>query len=173
MTEEKSEFGKGLVICLVKFTNHFSNDLAKTIRDLVIYQNASERKRKEMLQLNPPPNSNYGKNFHDRIRFYINKIMPIHNNSLEELISHEITLWANGATDHLYEIEVPEGKDWNKIRIKVKELQDKGLTMGHAGFNNTKTYTFKDMEELQELTLQIALLIDKKLGLKPDRGEWM
>ena len=172
MTEEKSEFGKGLVICLVKFTNHFSNDLAKTIKDLILYQSANETKRKEMLQLNPPVESNYGKNFHDRIRFYILQMMPIHNNNLEELISHEITLWANGATDHLYEIEVPEGKDWNKIRTKVKELQDKGLTMGHS-FNNKKIYTFKDMEELQELTLQIALLIDKKIGLMPDRGEWM
>jgi len=172
MTEEKSEFGKGLVICLVKFTNHFSNDLAKTIRDLVMYQNANETKRKEMLQDEPPSHSNYGKDFHDRIRFYINKIMPIHNNSLEKLISYEIELWVNGATDHLYEIEVPEGKDWNKIRTKVKELQDKGLTMGHS-FNDKKTYTIKDMEELQKLTIQIALLIDKKIGLKPDEGEWM
>ena len=170
--KEKSEFGKGLVICLVKFANHFSNRNTEKIYDLKLYYDSNKEKRKEMLKENPKSSCNYGKRFHENIRFYIQDMLPIHNGNLEDLISHEITLWANGATDHLYEIEVPNGKSWNEIRTKVKELKDKGLQMGH-GFVENKIYTFDDMKELKDLTFEICLLIDKKLGLKADIGEWI
>lgn len=172
MTKEKSEYGKGLVICLVKFANHFNNDQAKTIYDLKHYYDSDEKVRKEMLKYSPEPSCNYGKRFHDKIRFYIRDMLPIHNGNLDELISHEITLWANGATDHLYEIEVPKGKSWDKIRTKIEKLQDEGLQMGH-GFRENKLYTPDDMKKLINLTIEISVMIDKKLGLKSDRGEWM
>ena len=43
-----------------------------------------------------------------------------------------IELWANGASDHLYEIEVPEGDDWKEIAFMVEELKELGLEMGHG-----------------------------------------
>ena len=118
----ESDFGKGLVICLVKWAEHFMllTDLCK------YFENFSESER--------------------------------------------IETWANGASDHLYEIEVPEGKEWDRIRKKVKELQDKGLEMGH-GFTGKK-WTMEDFGELIELTHEIALMIDKKLGLKAQIGSW-
>ena len=158
--KEKSQFGKGLVVCLVKFYQHFSPEYLKEINIC-----------KEAFS------SHYGN---------------------EKALSRGITLWANGASDHLYEIEAPKGKEWEEVRQKVKELQDSGLEMGHgiACYTKNIIYTLKDVERLRELTEEILMAvnnklklnfhfegsqelvikmlikIDKKLGLKPDWGEW-
>lgn len=159
--KEKSEFGKGLVVCLFKFYQHFSPEYLEEIKIC-----------KEAFS------SYYGNE--------------------EKALSRGITLWANGASDHLYEIEAPEGKDWDEAREKVKILQDSGLEMGHGISRYTKgaIYTLKDVERLrelaeeilmavnnklklnlhfeesQELDIKMLIKIDKKLGLKPDWGEW-
>ncbi|GAH35681.1 unnamed protein product, partial [marine sediment metagenome] len=144
-------------------------------------------------------------------------LVPIYG-SVEAKISSDLTLWANGASDHLYEIEVPkddpideafflyfnmlrkilrkilnfmphakvkkliakahnlipvEGVGWFYIREIVGELQDKGLNMGHgAGLMGTRSYTFDDINELRELTEKALILVDIKLGLRPDWGEY-
>ena len=83
----------------------------------------------------------------------------------EKALSEMITLWANGATDHLYEIIVPKKWKDTEIGLLVDRLQHKGLEMGH-GFIRDKTYTIEDFEELWELTKQIAVKIDESIGLK-------
>ena len=171
MNKEQSEFGKGLVVCLIKFSSHFSNDLAKNLMILRNYQESNDKQKKLMLQQNPPDYINYGKYFHEQLRFMINQLLPIHDNNLEEFVSSQIELWANGASDHLYEIEVPKGKGWTYINEKVKDLQNKGLQMGH-GFDKQKLYTFEDWDELKKLTNEISILIDNKIGLNPDTGEY-
>lgn len=158
--KERSQFGKGLVVCLVKFHQHFSPEYLK---EMYIYKGIFS--------------SHYGN---------------------EKALSRGITLWANGASDHLYEIEAPEGKEWNEIREKIKELQDSGLEMGHGiRFNRKEViYTLKDIERLrqlaeeilmavnnklklnlhfeesQELDIKTLIRIDRRLGLKPDWGEY-
>ena len=119
----ESEFGKGLVICLVKFAEHF----------MVFGRQLEEYKKA----------------------------------GLKELGCVEV--WANGASDHLYEIEVPSEWKNTEIETKVNELKDLGLEMGH-GFK--RNHTKDDVEKLFNLTKEIAILIDKKLGLKPEKGAW-
>ena len=143
------------------------------MRDIMVlrkYYESNEKQRELLLQEHPPDYLNYGKDFHNKLRFMIQHLLPIHNNNIEEYISHEIELWANGASDHLYEIEVPDGKEWDSIRKKVKKLQNKGLNMDHTF--REQIYTFDDLTELMKLTDDIALMIDRKIGLKPDIGEW-
>jgi len=158
--KEKSEFGKGLVVCLAKFYQHFSPEYLKEIN-------------------------------------ICKEVFSSHCGD-EKALSQGITLWANGASDHLYEIEAPGGKEWEGVRQKVKELQDSGLEMGHgiACYTRGTIYALKDVERLRELTEEILMAvnnklklnfhfeksqeldikmlikIDKKLGLKPDWGEW-
>ena len=140
----KSEFGKGLVICLVKFAEHFERDIGTPLSRLFngIFSDCDKE-----------------------------SIKKIYDGDEKNYISSRIGLWANGASDHLYEIEVPEGKDWDNIRKEVKKLQNKGLEMGH-GFRYDKIWTLDDFRELMMLTRNISLMIDKKLGLKPDIGDW-
>ena len=128
--KQESEFGKGLVICLVKFAEHSM----KLQSDIELYR--------ELHKMSPDL-------FDD---------------------SHAVTIHFNGASDHLYEIEVPKKWKNTEIGIKVKELQEKGLEIGH-GFT-CKNYTFEDAKYLYNLCQDIALLIDKDLGLNPEKGEW-
>jgi hypothetical protein len=167
----KSEFGKGLVICLLKFANHFNNDIAKHIRHINLYLSKTEEERKKMLSFNPPDNLNYGKDVHDYLRYFVESTKEIFDNDMDKAISHEITLWANGASDHLYEIKVPKCEKWNKVREMVCDLKDKGITMGHSFIDN-KIYKLEDFEYLMSLTFLIGLEIDKVIELKPEIGTW-
>jgi len=168
----KSEFGKGLVICLAKFYQHFGND---TLSRLYFYNKIMElpeEDRQKVISDNPPAHLDYGKETNNMFKFFYTKEIPIWGD-FETAISSQVNLWANGASDHLYEIEVPKGKDWDEIRKLVKELQRKGLDMGHgSGLLGMVAFTLKDVEFLQELTEKIFLLIDLKLGLKAEWGEW-
>jgi len=144
-----SDFGRGLVICLVKFSEHF----------MYLYYNWDVRVKHQI---------EFDKMFYKKYKEYS---PPKDYNKYA--ISNIITNWANGASDHLYEIEVPKGRQWSKIRKKVEELQDKGLDMGHgAGFMNVKEYTRKDVDYLMELTREIALDVDKIIGLEPEMGDY-
>jgi len=130
----KSEFGKGLIICLVKFAEH-----------------AME--------------------FQHTLEHYEKARIESEGNLFSE--SSAVGIWANGASDHLYDIEVPEGKDWEEVKEKVEELRKEGLNMGHGdGLMGRKRYTSKDVTYLIGLTREIALMVDKKIGLEPDLGEW-
>ena len=165
----KSEFGKGLVVNLVKFYEHWANDSITRIYHSLFYLSKSESERELILSDSPPDNLRYSKDVVADIKYFRDIEMSIYK-SEERAISQMITLWANGATDHLYEMEAPKGVEWAKVRSLVDELKDKGLKMGH-GFTDT-IYTIKDVEELSTLAKDIAILIDKKLGLSPDWGEY-
>jgi len=107
----------------------------------------------------------------ERVRVIIEK----YNKSIIKGINYNpersaISSWANGATDHLYGIEVPKCKDWDAIRKKVDELTVKAFAIRND-YTNTN-YTEKDVIYLRDLSREIALMIDKKIGLKPDIGEW-
>jgi len=119
--EYKSDFGKGLVTCLVKFAEH-AGRLSSDIKDF----------KATSLGISP------------------------------------ISMHFNASSDHLYEIEVPDKFKDHAIGAKVKELRDKGLEMGH-GFIR-KTYTVEEALQLYDLAIEIALLIDKELGLNPIKG---
>ena len=131
MTEiNESEFGKGLIICLVKFAEH----RARWQNDKDIYM--------ELHKANP------------------------------ELFdeSFAVERHFNAASDHLYEIEVPDKWSGTDIAQRVKELQGFGLEIGH---NFTpKKWTKNDVEKAYKLCQEIAILIDKKIGLNPEIGQW-
>jgi hypothetical protein len=143
---DKSEFGKGLVVCLLHFANHWSNDQMQGIWEL-------ERARRDK---KPVPQK-----WVSSLNIYGN---------IEDLISSKITTWANGATDHLYEMEVPKGTRWSSVAHKVELLKNEGLEMGH-GFTGRK-YTADDMDSIIKRSKDIAFEIDKLIGLDPDLGEW-
>ncbi len=158
-----SEFGKGFIICLVKFAEHAS----KLSADLARY--------KELAENSPKPIPKYipKKQYERFTKEKYKKTRRIYSPNAAPFLFDEneiVTMWANGASDHLYEIEVPKGKSWDEIREKVEKLKKDGLAMGH-GFIG-KNYKKKDAYALIELTQDIALMIDEKLGLKPDIGEY-
>lgn len=139
----ESEFGKGLIICLVKFAEHFGRwqqykQEYKRIRE--------ENKLEIALQILQNKPGIYSE-------------------------SDAVESFFNGASDHLYEIEVPEEWKNTEIAKKVKELQDLGLKIGHV-FIHSRKYSEADVLKAHNLCREIALLIDKKIGLNPNLGMW-
>jgi hypothetical protein len=117
---EESDFGRGLVICLVKFAEHLGEEQFFS----VVATNL------------------------DRYAYLM-----------------------NGASDHLLDIQVPEKWKGTEIEQKVSELRSLSLEMGHSLFTEKK-WTRWDFLKIKNLTEEICLLIDKKLGLKDaDLGE--
>lgn len=128
---EKSEFGSGLVICLVKFAEH----RWRWVETKRLYEGMREKN-------------------------------PDLFTESEAVISH-----FNGASDHLYEIEVPNKLKRTKLGKMVKELKSFGLEMGHS-FNRSKSWTEEDVDKAYSICQEIALLVDKEIGLSPDVGQW-
>jgi len=122
-----SEFGKGMVTCLVKWAAHLDR-----------YLEMKERY----------------------------KIMNIDK--------HYDTLWCmwiSGASDHLYEIEVPDGKEWDVVREKIKYLRSESFLYRYDGVKSQEEAD--DMFfEFRKLTFEVAVEIDKVLGINADVGEW-
>lgn len=169
--KNRTEFGKGLVVCLAKFAQHLNNEQRLDLSFYKMYIDFKPRTRKMLLSLKPPDKFNFGPDKQKKMRFFVEKANAIYKGNLEKALSSEIFMFMNGASDHLYDIEVPESKDWNKIRTKVKELQHLGLQMGH-GFNVRKTWTLQDVIRVERLVENICMSIDRKLGLKPDIGNY-
>ncbi|GAJ23735.1 unnamed protein product [marine sediment metagenome] len=126
----KSEFGSGLVICLVKFAEHAEAWIKW--RD----------QYKQMHAANP------------------------------ELFdeSGAVEIFFYGASDHLYDMEIPEKYSKTKIARKIVELKSMALHIGHG--IQRGNHTEADVIKAYDLCREIALLIDKDLGLKPDIGKW-
>ncbi|MHA1329991.1 MAG: hypothetical protein ACTSR2_02830 [Candidatus Hodarchaeales archaeon] len=79
------------------------------------------------------------------------------------------TLWFSGASDHLYELEIPKQWKRKKIGRLAKWIKEKGLYWGH-GFKEQPTK--KDFEEFFEKLEELARLIDKELGVEDIEAEW-
>jgi len=88
-----------------------------------------------------------------------------------DLFSDEdaLELFFNGASDHLYELEIPQQFKNKQIGRLAKEIQSKSLYWGH-GFK--KKPTDKQFQEIFEKFEKVARLIDKELGVKTIKAKW-
>ena len=167
--ETGSEFGKGLVYCLALWTSHLNNEFATNLGKIHFLAKQTKKDRDIIISPNPPPNKNYGKDMEYAI-FWWQKLRPIYLTT-EEAFSSQIELWANGASDHLYEMYVPKRLKGTELDKKVEELKHMGLSMGH-GFAKDKVWTYDDFVHLNKLTGEIAKLIDKELGVDVIKAQW-
>lgn len=83
-----------------------------------------------------------------------------------------VSCWFNGASDHLYEFEIPPKFEKLELGTKAKELKDFVLSIGHGERMNDKTVSRKDIQNVISLTKDIGFLIDKELGFNPVKGQW-
>jgi len=118
----KSEFGRGFLICLLKFAEHAER-----------YVQDKHKAEKSGLGLTDIAN-----------------------------------LWFYGASDHLLELQCPESFKGTRIEECVKRLRDY-VEKHRLAYNTLKG---DDIVAMMDLCREIALLVDKKLGLDPDLGEY-
>jgi len=93
-----------------------------------------------------------------------------HYDNLEKYYITEkaLEMWFNGASDHLYELEIPERYKGTEIGRLAKWIQDKGLYWGH-GFERKPTQ--KDFDRMFKKIEKLARLIDNELGVETKEAE--
>ena len=85
-----------------------------------------------------------------------------------EFISNQPKMWFNGASDHLYEIEIPK-KINKELRDRIRSFQDRCLDYGHGFKSNVKEkYVTWSIQEAKDLLFEI----DKLLEIKPIKATW-
>lgn len=161
LTGETSDFGEGVVIPLIYFTKHLDNDQAQRIHGVAYW-----------FQLGKPPVASlagkYDRSLVDAAQ-YFNAIRGSRGDDVE--LSHMIELCLNGASDHLYGLQIPSSFPPD-LKGKMEELRDKALKMGHG--HSQTIWTIDDFDRLWDLTKEIALGIDQQvLGIEDaDAGEY-
>lgn len=163
-----SEFGRGLCICLVKFAEHCERD--QSLGVINKWMKETPENQKAMLLEHPPDNLNFGFPPMKQLRDFIDIAENICGGDYKKALSNRIEMIMGGASDHLYEIEVPGLPFWDDIKIAVDLLRTKALAIGH-GFTG-QIWTLEDLGEVQKATRDIALMIDKRLYLEPEEGKW-
>jgi hypothetical protein len=160
MVEEESEFGRGLVINLVKFAEHFFNREAQELTAVKTWYELGKKEKKLFLSSRPPSYLNYGSDMRQRVQRFLESVV-VTKHGVEHGIADIIETWANGASDHLYDMTFPSDCKDKTLFSKVSKLRAKGLEIGH-GFTG-KQWTSADINELETLTEEIAIEVDRKI----------
>jgi hypothetical protein len=154
---EPSEFGRGVVVCLAKFSEHLWNPAAVTVRNEIhaAAMTDAERTRQDA-EARAHPTGDAAQRLASRLYSRVLDKEP------DAAISQALEMWANGASDHFYEL------DRDRAPAALRELAELTLTMGH-GFSGRR-WTAKDWDRIHELWQASCLALDRQLGLKPDWG---
>jgi len=83
--------------------------------------------------------------------------------------SYDAGIWFNGASDHLYDLQIPEDL-LGGLQSRLKRFQRKVLGWGH-GFT-AETPTERDQQWAIQEAKNLLRLIDKSHGIKTQRGHW-
>jgi hypothetical protein len=137
-----SEFGRGVVVCLAKFSEHLANEHARAITSGITWQKMSpERQRRWRAESG---------------RGHIRRVESIG-------LSKMIEMWANGASDHFFGLS-------DQAPGPLQELAAFTLLVGH-GFQEEE-WTAGTWKRILELWKESCLAVDRQLGVEPDWGQW-
>lgn len=157
--KEPSEFGKGIVVCLAKFSEHLWNHFYERVQNAIRWQEMSVADRIE--RENEAARFPRG----DAARFISNVKSAFSGirDSPEQDISMQIEMWMNGASDHFYDLD-------EKAPPALRELAELSLRIGH-GFTG-ETWTKETVTRIRELWEQACLEVDAMLGVEAEWGQW-
>lgn len=159
--EEISDFGAGVVVCLVKFSEHLSNFWESQVHHAIRWTKMTDaQKQQESAEAIRHPYGDAANRMND-VKIVLGGL-PDYTD--ERKISHYIELWMNGASDHFYDL------DREKAPPSLIKLADLCLTIGH-GFTGD-IWTENDLKMIRHLWKQSCIEVDKMLGTKPDWGQW-
>lgn len=163
LTEETSDFGEGVIIPLVYFTKHLDNDQARRIQSVSYW-----------FKLGKPPVASLAGTYDRSVIEAVQYFSTVHSNSGgtdAEKLSRMIELCMNGASDHLYGLQIPASfpKD---LKDKMADLRGAALKMGHG--HTQQVWTIEEFDRLWDLVKEIALQIDRQvLGIEDaDEGQY-
>lgn len=133
--------------------------------------------------------SDFGAGFFYCLNLYAQHVMEL-NHWTEEFkrmekcsdesfkFDHAISMWANGAQDHLYGLEIPEkykGTEIGRLSKQLKEIMQKLRYYGWA-ITSSQVDPKKTAEELAKKAIKnlnkIFFLLDQEVGANPVKAIW-
>ncbi len=113
--------------------------------------------------------SEFGKGFVYNLILFAKHWMMFSETLKREDLHFGYDLWFNGASDHFYDLEIPQQFIDTEIGKLAQEIRDTALHLGH-GF--AEKATKKDYDEIFEKLEKLGMLIDKQLGVEPVKAQW-
>lgn len=156
---EPSEFGKGVVVCLAKFSEHLHQHgpySEHAIRQYAEWTPAEQLRREAEARRYPVGDS--------ARKLSEMAALSYGGASKDENVSRYISMWMNAASDHFYDL------DRDKAPAVLAELADLALRIGH-GFTD-ETWTVQTIDRIRELWRESCLAVDQLLGVEPEWGSW-
>lgn len=159
MSEERSEFGRGVVVCLAKFSEHLMGKEREVVE-------------LDALRRGQIPRSSLKSGTELRLRFQEDWWCehPEYRrtaNPLEAAISHAIEMWGSGAGDHLLELDTEHSPE------PLRQLGDLMVAIRTVHMRPERSvFTMETLKRVRELWCESCLAIDRQLGAEPDWGEW-
>jgi len=139
---EPSEFGRGFIQQLLYFVEHFGRADVQEIYSLHRHQQGEISL--EVLERSCPG---------------VVTTLQVYKD-IGEALSSKISLFLNGASDHLYDLVIPESlpKD---IQEKAKELRELAVDLGHGrGLMDKSVCTMENFQKIQRLSFDVARMVD-------------
>lgn len=147
----RSEFGYGLVVPLVKFTEHLNDDRARLVEQAIRWKNMEPIEREQII-------------VEEESEWRLMLALEARHGSADSLLTDCIQMWAYSASDHLAGVETREApKSLQDLvqHVWSMRLPDRNATFGEGEWRRIRT-----------LWREATLDIDEKLGLEPDWGTW-
>jgi hypothetical protein len=83
---------------------------------------------------------------------------------------HDTQLWFNGASDHVYDLNIPEALP-KGLQEKISSWRDKVLDLGHGSYL-MKDVPVKERDWAIAEAKEILMAIDKHLKAEVVKGSW-
>ena len=149
-----TEFGSGVIVCLVKFSEHLGNRQAGEVGRMIRWINATPREREQIMESQE-----------EDAEWKVLLALDEHAESSERLLDELLMNWAHYASDHLVEL------DREIAPASLCELADLTIDLRHPAVDGGLR---GEEEWLRMLALwsEAALDIDERLGATPEWGEW-
>lgn len=152
MSEERqeSEFGRGVVTCLAKFSEHlFMSESFQRVYQVSRWVDGQ-------VAVDPDGAS---------MARYAESMLKVLG-SKERVLSMQISYWMSGASDHF------AGLDRERSPQCLRELAELTRSMGHGFMTSRRVWTMKDVDRIRDLWMQSCLALDKAHGVDAEWGRY-
>jgi len=162
--EAKTDFGSGLVTCLVKLAVHFDNDMARMVRRAHHWNETLKRDDKLL--------HDYDQSYHKDIDLFKACYMR-GERTFDEALSQVIEMWIYGLADHFEDMQVPDKASLFVMKaVDLEKKLDELREMCDTFSVPEKIWTFDDFKTIQQLVFELAMSLDIGIGLEPDIGKY-
>lgn len=109
---------------------------------------------------------NFAKHF-DKVMVEYDNIQRLGN---AYLTKHVYSTWINGASDHLYELEIPKNLP-EPLKKMAIELQEIALKWGHGEYL-MQEMTREQYQSMRKCLNVLCIGIDRWLGIEDKEAQW-